>query len=519
MSRPWTRAAAGMGAVTALSRGFGFVRVLVVAAVLGTTALGNAFQASNSVSNAVFELVAAGALSAVLVPSFVVLLDRGDHEEADRLASGVLGVATAVLGALSVVGVLGAPLLARLLVVGVDDPQTAAAQREVTTFLLRFFVPQLVCYGFATVATALLYARRRFAVTAAAPIGNTVVMVGVLAVFRAVAGPEPGLALSTGEQLLLALAGTGGVVAYAGVLVAAARRCGFRLLPRRPRRDPQLARLLRHAGWGIALHANAGLLLGVALVVGSSVAGGVVAYQFAFVCFLAPYAVFAQPIHTAILPELTDRAARGERVEFADAVRDALERMALIVVPVSAAMVAFAEPAMRLVAIGASSGGVDLFAAALAALGLGLFPYGAMLLLARACYALGDSRTPALVSIAAGVAGAAVMVALGMAAEGAATVAALGIGHTVSYVIGAAALGVVCARRQGASLWPRRAAGAVALSVPLALAGWAVSGAVGPSGRIGVAALLAVALAVLGGAYVLLARRWLRAAPHRAVVP
>ena len=64
----WTRAADRMGAVTAVSRAFGFVRVLVIAAVLGTTYLGNAFQAANSVSNVLFELVAAGALSAVLVP-------------------------------------------------------------------------------------------------------------------------------------------------------------------------------------------------------------------------------------------------------------------------------------------------------------------------------------------------------------------------------------------------------------------------------------------------------------------
>ena len=49
----------------------GFVRVLVVAAILGTTYLGNAYQSSNSVSNVLFELVAAGALSAVLVPTFV----------------------------------------------------------------------------------------------------------------------------------------------------------------------------------------------------------------------------------------------------------------------------------------------------------------------------------------------------------------------------------------------------------------------------------------------------------------
>ena len=66
--RSVARAALGMGGATALSRACGFVRVLVIAAALGTTYLGNTFQATNSVSNVLFELLAAGALSAVLVP-------------------------------------------------------------------------------------------------------------------------------------------------------------------------------------------------------------------------------------------------------------------------------------------------------------------------------------------------------------------------------------------------------------------------------------------------------------------
>ena len=68
------------------------MRVLVIAAVLGTTYLGNTFQAANSVSNVLFELLAAGALSAVLVPTFVTLIDAGNDAEADRLANGLLGL-------------------------------------------------------------------------------------------------------------------------------------------------------------------------------------------------------------------------------------------------------------------------------------------------------------------------------------------------------------------------------------------------------------------------------------------
>ena len=139
--------------VTAVSRAFGFVRVLVVAAVLGTTFLGNTFQAANSVSNVLFELVAAGALSAVLVPTFVTLLERGDDDEADRLASGLLGLALVGLGLLTLVGVIFAPLIARILTVGVANDAIAAQQRALETYLLRWFLPQIVLYAWGAIAT------------------------------------------------------------------------------------------------------------------------------------------------------------------------------------------------------------------------------------------------------------------------------------------------------------------------------------------------------------------------------
>ena len=214
------RAAVGMGAITAVSRVVGFVRVLVVAAVLGFTDLGDAFQKANTLSNVMFELLAAGALSAVLVPAFVDLLDAGADEGAEEVAGGVLGLAIVGLGALVVVSIAAAPWLAHLLVG--DD----ADQQDLVTFLLRCFLPQVVLYAAGTIATGVLFAKRRFLATAAAPIGNTVVMVAALGLFAVVAGPDPGVDLSTTEEWLLVLAGTGGVIAFVGILLGACRASG-----------------------------------------------------------------------------------------------------------------------------------------------------------------------------------------------------------------------------------------------------------------------------------------------------
>ncbi len=501
------RAAIDMGVATAVSRSFGLVRVLVIAGVLGTTFLGNTFQASNSVSNVLFELLAAGALSAVLVPTFVELLDRGDQEEAERLAGGLLGVALVGLGAISALGIVFAPELARALTSGNHDARVAAQQRELATYLLRFFVPQVLLYAFGAIATAVLYARRRFAVTAAAPIGNTLVMVVCLLVFRAQAGAHPGFDLTVTERLLLAIAGTGGVVAFVGTLSIACRRTGFRLRPRRPGRDRAVRRLLQFSFWGLFLNAGTGVLLGAALVIGNSVEGGVVAYQAAFVFFLAPYAVLAQPIHTAILPEISGEAARGELDAFAESVRRALDSMALLVIPASVAFVVFAQPMMKVVAFGAAAGsGVTLLAAGVASLGIGLYAYGAFLLLARAYYALGESRWPALVAVGSAVVGVVVMATGASAAHGAAKVAALGVGHSAAYLLGALVLGAGLWKRTGLAIVPRQMGRALGAAGGIGVVAWLAMRAVGPEGRGETLAVTAVVAGLAAAAYVAILR-------------
>ncbi|MDQ1519174.1 MAG: putative peptidoglycan lipid flippase, partial [Actinomycetota bacterium] len=74
------RSTATMTALTAVSRLTGFVRILVVAAVLGDTFLGNTYQSANTVPNLLFEVFAAGVLQAVLIPTLVELFDGGDDE-------------------------------------------------------------------------------------------------------------------------------------------------------------------------------------------------------------------------------------------------------------------------------------------------------------------------------------------------------------------------------------------------------------------------------------------------------
>jgi putative peptidoglycan lipid II flippase len=513
-----TRAAAHMGVATAASRTIGFARILVVAGVLGTTFLGNAYQSSNAVSNVLFELLAAGALSAVLVPTFVAHLDRGEQAETERLAGRVLAVALVALGVVAVVGILAAPLIADVLTSGVSNPHIAAQQRHLSTFLLRFVIPQILLYAVGAVAVAVLYAKRRLAVTAMAPVGLTVVVVVAMGLFRLVAGPDPGLDLTLGERLILALGATFGVVAFVAIPTVALWRTGFRLIPRLGRRDAAVGHVLRLSGWAVFQHSMIGLLLLAAIVVGNTVEGGTVAYQVAWVFFLAPYAILAQPVHTAILPDLSRQSHDPEH--FNVSLRWALDSMAVLVIPVSAGLVALALPIMQVAAFGQATkaGGVGLLAAALASLALGLYTYCAFLLFARAYYALGDSRTPAVIALVSAVAGIAVMVVGERFTSGRETVAFLGLGQSVAYALGAVVLWVGLARRTGHLIVPRSLGRSVVVAVPLAAAAWALFQVVDPSGRFATLLML-IGVTLIGGLAYTFAIRALGGVPTLHPVP
>ncbi|HYF45674.1 MAG TPA: lipid II flippase MurJ, partial [Acidimicrobiales bacterium] len=261
---------------------------------------------------------------------------------------------------------------------------------------------------------------------------------------------------------------------------------------------PGVRRLLRLSGWAILQHTGAALLLGAAIVLGAGVEGGVVAYRVAFYLFLAPYGIFAQPIHTTVQPELADDAARSDLAGFGQAMSWSLSSLGVVVIPVTALMVALAGPAMEVAAFGEADtgGGSGLMAAGVVGLALGLPAYGAFRLFAAAWYALDDSRTPALAAVVSAVLGVALMAALTPLTDGDARIFALGLGHTVGFALGAGWLAVQLVRRRGISLRPQSLPVVLPLAVALGGLAWLGADLWSPDGRVATA----LCLVVVGGA-------------------
>ena len=319
----------------------------------------------------------------------------------------MLSLALVVLGVVTLFGVLFAPALARVLTAGVSDPAIAADQRELATFLLRFFVPQVLLYALGTVGTAVLQSRGRFVLTAIAPIGNTIVLVASMVVFRADGRaeprPPPVQRRAAGRSPSAARVG---VIAFVGVTAVAVWASGFRYRfgVRRAVRDARRAPAASALRVGRAPAApGSAILLGAALVAarwarrwrrGLPARDGRVPR--------ARTGSWRSRSTRPCCPASPPRSRRGTWPACGATLRWAVDAMAAVTAPVAALLVG---------AVHARDGGPrvrrgepwatvpPLLAAALGGLAIGIPAYGGFLLLTRASYALGDSRTPALAAL------------------------------------------------------------------------------------------------------------------------
>lgn len=509
------RSVATISAWNTVSRITGFGRVLAVGAALGTTFVGNTYQSANLVSNLLFELLAAGLLSAPLVPAFVGLLDDGRRDEVERLAGALLGLALVVLGGVVIAAAVAGPAIMRVLTAAMDPGELRDAEIRLGSFLLWFFLPQVLLYAVLAIATAVLNAERRFSAAAMAPIANNLVVIATMLVFVDVrSGVAPSMDLPLSDRLLLAIGTTAGVVAMAAIPLVAIVRNGFTLRPMWEPRHPRLREIVRVGAWGGAVLASMQVLILTTLVLANPVPGGVVAYQIAFTFFLLPIALAAHPVFTALYPQLAGHAHARRWARFGDDVGDGLRRVVFLVLPASVALIVVGSPALRVIRMGElDRSGAVFVGRVLAAYALGLAGYGCFLLLARAWTAAGMPRVPALVAGGVAAGGSLLMFAGTRVVDGDDRVVVLGIAHSVAMSAGAVVLFVLLRRRCGGDV---AVVPTVARSLFTALVGGVAAAAavdvIDTGGRTAAAAATVAGLVIVGSTVVL--GQWLLRAPE-----
>jgi putative peptidoglycan lipid II flippase len=438
------------------SRVTGFARTAVLLYAIGTTGLGDAYNVANNLPNAIYDLALGGVLTSVVVPLLVTAAVRhADRGEAYCQRVFTLGVLA--LGVVTVAATAAAVPVTALYAHGMRDPATY----HLTLIFTYFFLPQIFFYGVSSLVGAILNTRGRFAAPMWTPILNNVVVMAMALALILIAGTgRTPSSISPGEVVLLGLGTTVGIVAQAAAVWWSMRRAGFRWRPRFDFRRTELAGTGRMAGWMFVYVAATQLALLATTVVANAAGArvcagcagaGYAAFSNAWQLFQLPYAIIGVSVITALLPRMSAHASAGEhhllRRDFSTAAR----LSSVIIVPAVMILAVLGPPlAQGIFGHGATSAASARYLGiVLAVFCLGLLPYTLFNLLLRACYAMQDAKTPALVGAVA----MAVRIAASFAAllilPPSAVVAGLGVGFGLSSLIMAGWLWRVVARRIG----------------------------------------------------------------------
>ncbi|MEQ8387199.1 MAG: murein biosynthesis integral membrane protein MurJ [Alphaproteobacteria bacterium] len=379
------RSSATVGGYTLISRVLGFLRDLLIAAVLGTSPVADAFFVAFRIPNLFRRLTGEGAFNAAFVPVFAGLIERDGRPAAEYFAGQVLSIMILVLAGLTLLAEAAMPWVIMAIAPGfIDDPD----KFDLAVTFTRLTFPYLLLVSLMAILGAVLNAMMRFAAAAAAPILLNIVMIAMMLTAMD-AFATPGHALALGVTL--------GGVAQLALMVVACRRAGVAIRPVRPRLTPQIRRWLRLMGPGLV---GAGVLqinLLAGTIIASLLPTGAISYlYYADRVNQLPLGVVGVAIGTALLPMLSRRLKAGDEAGGRAAQNRALELGLFFTLPAAAALMIVPEPMIGvLFERGAfSARATTETSQTLAAFAVGLPAYVLVRVLAPGFFAREDTVTP-----------------------------------------------------------------------------------------------------------------------------
>jgi putative peptidoglycan lipid II flippase len=387
------RTVASISSATSVSRVLGLARDMVQSYYFGVGSITDAFIAAFRVPNLLRDLFAEGALSSALVPTLTAEREHGGPEQAWHLANRLLTALLVILGGLTLLIAIGARWILRVYVAGFPPEKL-----DLAVTMTRILSPFLLFVALAAVAMGVLNTCGRFFLPSLSPaFFNVATIVGVVALAPVLPrfGFEPGLSLALGAVV-------GGALQFL-VQVPAMRIEGFRFRFELAWRDPGLRRiawLMLPATFGLAA-TQINIL--VDTVLASMFGDGPITYlSLAFRLMQLPIGLFGVAIGTANLARVSRDAAHDDREGMRANLAAALRAAALLVLPASVGLIALREPIVRVLFEHGRFDAEDTrrMAATVLCYALGLFAYAMTKIQVPTFYALGDTRTPVIGSVA-----------------------------------------------------------------------------------------------------------------------
>jgi putative peptidoglycan lipid II flippase len=391
------RSSLAMASGTVASRVLGVVRQSLLVLAIGLGVTNNAFTTANTLPNVIYMIIAGGVLNSILVPQLVKAAKNpdGGRDFTDRILT-LSGVGFLVV---TLVCTAGAGLLVRLYASDADPDALSLA-----TFFAFLTVPQIFFYGLYAVLGQVLNARGQFAAFGWSPaLANVVQIIGLVAFMGLFDGHRrPG---EWSAPMVWVFAGTAtlSIAVQALFLLVPLWRNGFRWTPRFGLRGVGLGMTSRVAAWAFAalIVSQLGFLVASKVIWHASDQSsqlhrfipGVAVYSSALFVFMVPHSFVALSIITALYPRISAAAQERDTTVLRREYARGLTVPTALTLPASFALLTFALPVTVLLFSSRDPAEIPATARVLAAMALGVVPFGIDVLNQRFFYAHDDGRT------------------------------------------------------------------------------------------------------------------------------
>ena len=389
MSSKLLKSTAIVSAMTLISRVSGLIRDVVMASVLGSSGVSDAFFVAFRIPNFLRRIFGEGAFSQAFVPVFTELTERNTCE-ARQFVNSCAGLLALITFVLTILGVVFSAELVAFYAPGYkDDP----AQMAATVDALRYMFPYLFCISLVAMSAGVLNTLNRFAIPAVTPVILNVCLI---------------LAL----WLLVPIMDSAARALAIGVLVAGIVQLLFQVpslykegyLPTLAfdRKNPSVQKvfgLMLPALFSVSV---AQVNMFVNTVLASFLVTGSVSWLYYSDRLMEfPVGVFGIALASVVLPSLSKEHVSGSADSFSELMDWALRWVILIAVPAAFALYLLAIPLLSTIFLrnAFTVHDVQMSALALEAFSIGICGFIFVKVLAPGFFARQDTKTPMKIAV------------------------------------------------------------------------------------------------------------------------
>ena len=384
------KAAGAVSGMTLVSRLFGFLRDMVIAMAFGSSASADAFFVAFRIPNMQRRILGEGAVTAAFIPVFTETLTQKGVSAAWRMTANLFNILFIALSLASLFILIFSPAVITVFAPGfLDEP----GKFELTVKLTRWMAPYLFFIGLAAFCMGILNSLKVFALPAATPILQNVMMIlSVLIIAPLMDEPIMGLAIG----VLV-----GGALQLLVQLPAVIKK-GFRFektLNFKQEEVIKIAKLMGPVILGLAVYE---INIMVDTLLASLLPGGSISYlYYGNRLVQLPLGIFAVALGVALLPTLSSQAAKGDLKELVQTVGFSIRLILFITIPATVGLIILREPIVNTLwergefLVSTTEG----TAIALLYYAIGLCAYSGIKIIAPAFYSLQDTKTPAKIGI------------------------------------------------------------------------------------------------------------------------